>query len=42
MNLHAVRWGGMDLITVAEDGDKWRALADLAINLRVVLKAGDL
>jgi hypothetical protein len=28
-------WGGMDWIDLAQDGDKWRAIVNTAMNLRV-------
>jgi hypothetical protein len=37
MGLHEVKWGrnGMDWIDLAEDRDRWRALVNLVMNLRV-------
>jgi hypothetical protein len=35
MDLVEVRWGYMDWIGEAQDRDKWRALANAVINLRV-------
>ena len=35
MDLQDVRWGGMDWIDLAQDRDRWRALVDAIMNLRV-------
>jgi hypothetical protein len=35
MNLQEVGWGGMDWINLAEDKDKWRALVNAVMNVRV-------
>jgi hypothetical protein len=35
MNLQEVGCGGMDWIDLAEDEDKWGALANAVMNLRV-------
>jgi hypothetical protein len=35
MDLGEVGWGGVDWIGLAQDRDKWRALVDSLINLRV-------
>jgi hypothetical protein len=35
MNLQEVGWGGMDLIDLAHDSDRWRALVNVKMNLRV-------
>jgi hypothetical protein len=29
------KWGGMDLIAMAQDRDRWRALVSAVMNLRV-------
>jgi hypothetical protein len=35
MDLKDIRWGGMDWIDLAEDGDQWRAVVNTVMNLRV-------
>ena len=35
MNLQEVGWGGMDMIDLAHDRGRWRALVNVIINLRV-------
>jgi hypothetical protein len=35
MDLRERRWDGMDWIDLAQDRDKWRALANTVMNLRV-------
>jgi hypothetical protein len=35
MDLKGVGWGGMDWIDLALDRDKWRALVNAVMNLRV-------
>jgi hypothetical protein len=35
MDLREIRWGGMDWSVLAEDRDKWRALVNTVMNLRV-------
>jgi hypothetical protein len=35
MNLREVGWGGMDWINVAQDRDRWQALVNAVMNLRV-------
>jgi hypothetical protein len=35
MGLHEVGCGGMDWIDLAQDRDKWRALVNVAMSLRV-------
>jgi hypothetical protein len=35
MDLQEVGWGGMDWIDMAQDRDRWRAVASAAMNLRV-------
>jgi hypothetical protein len=35
MNLQEVGWGGMDLIDLAHYSDRWRALVNMIMNLRV-------
>jgi hypothetical protein len=35
MDLLEIGWGGVDWIGLAQDKDKWRALVNTAMNLRV-------
>jgi hypothetical protein len=35
MDLLEIEWGGMDRIDLAQDMDRWRALVNTAMNLRV-------
>jgi hypothetical protein len=35
MNLREISWCGMDCIDLAQDRDRWRALMNTAMNLRV-------
>jgi hypothetical protein len=35
MDLKEIEWHDMDCIDLAQDKDKWRALVDTAMNLRV-------
>jgi hypothetical protein len=35
MDLQEVGWGGMDWIDMAQDRERWRALASAVMNLRV-------
>jgi hypothetical protein len=35
MDFREIGWGGMDWIDLAEDGDQWRALVNMVVNLRV-------
>jgi hypothetical protein len=34
-NFRATGWGGMDWIDLAQDSDRWSALVDTVINLRI-------
>ena len=35
MDLREVGWGGIDRINLAQDRDRWRALVNTVMNLRV-------
>jgi hypothetical protein len=35
MDLREIGWGSMDWINLAQDRDKWRALVNAVMNLRV-------
>jgi hypothetical protein len=35
MDFREIGWGGMDCIDVAQDRDRWRALVNTVMNLRV-------
>jgi hypothetical protein len=35
MVLREIGWGGMDWIDVARDGEQWRALVNMVMNIRV-------
>jgi len=34
MDIHELRWRSMDRIDLAQDRDRWEALADVVINFR--------
>jgi hypothetical protein len=36
MDLLEIGWGGVDWIGLVQDGDRWRALVNSVLNLRVV------
>jgi len=41
INLQKVGCGGMNWIDLAQDKDRWRALANAVMNLRIPLNAGN-
>jgi hypothetical protein len=42
MDVEEVGWGDVDLIGLAQNNDKWRALVNLVMNLRAQYNAGKL
>jgi hypothetical protein len=41
MDLQEVGWEGVDWIDMAQDRDRWRALVNMVMNLRVAYNAGN-
>jgi len=41
MDLQEVGWGGMNLIDLAQDSDRWWALVNEVMNLRVIKNVGN-
>jgi len=41
MDLQGLGWGGMDWIDLAQDTNRWRALVNDIMNLRVAQSAGN-
>jgi hypothetical protein len=42
MDLREIGWDGVDWTDMAQDRDQWRALVNIALNLRVPQNAGKL
>jgi hypothetical protein len=42
MHHEEIAWGGVDWICLAQDKDKWRAVLNVVMNLRVPRNAGKL
>jgi hypothetical protein len=40
MDLTEIGWGDMDWIDLAQDGDQWRAIVNMVMNLRVPYNVG--
>jgi hypothetical protein len=41
MDLKDMGWGGMDWIALTQDKDRWRALVNAGMNLRIPQNAGN-
>jgi hypothetical protein len=41
MNLKEVLWGNLHWISLTQDRDRWRALANEVMNLRLLLNEGN-
>jgi hypothetical protein len=41
MNLKEVRWGVVDYVALAQNKDRWRALVNAVMNLRVPQNVGN-
>jgi hypothetical protein len=40
MDLREIGWGGVEWIQLAQDGDRWRAVVNAVMNLRVLAPRG--
>jgi hypothetical protein len=36
MNLREIGWGRLDCIQLAQDGDRWQAVVNTVVNLRIL------
>jgi hypothetical protein len=41
MDLQEMGWEGVDWIYMAQDRDRWRALVNAVMNLRISIKGGE-